>query len=331
MYDELEYMYNVKDEEEKNPKDEDNEEDSVDYLSDITDKFLTEEGYPKNFDIKIIENFYITKKLNKLSSFLNSFNLSEESNSILRLANYSALERGEELRDELKSRILAELSDPYSEKYFEWNYETDFEGLTDIGFNDLEKNFIDTIDQGLIYLYDLNMDNALEILWTAYSLQPEGHHDFDDNIISLQLFQDEDLNQQADSPGRDEVYEIRAEIIRKFSEWIENREPNFEDLEKLSLEDLADTIVKDYPNLDPIIDEINEEWDEFIDSLTKEQKALMESEEVEPYVPEELSEYTDTSSPEHYEFEEPVGTSGDLERLEEKLLSRNFDDLEDYL
>jgi len=331
MYDELEYMYNVKDEEEKNPKDEDNEEDSVDYLSDITDKFLTEEGYPKNFDIKIIENFYITQKLNKLSSFLNSFDLSEESNLILKLANYSALEREEELRDELKSRILAELSDPYSERHFEWNYETDFESITDIGFNDLEKNFIETIDQGLIYLYDLNMDNALETLWTAYSLQPEGHHDFDDNIISLQLFQDEDLNQQADSPGRDEVYEIRKEIIRKFSEWIENREPNFEDLEKLSLEDLADTIVKDYPNLDPIIDEINEEWDEFIDSLTKEQKALMGSEEVEPYVPEELSEYTDTSSPEHYEFEEPVGTSGDLERLEEKLLSRNFDDLEDYL
>jgi hypothetical protein len=331
MYDELEYMYNVKDEEEKNPKDEDNEEDSVNYLSDITDKFLTEEGYPKNFDIKIIENFYITQKLNKLSSFLNSFDLSEESNLILKLANYSALERGEELRDELKSRILAELSDPYSERHFEWNYETDFESITDIGFNDLEKNFIETIDQGLIYLYDLNMDNALETLWTAYSLQPEGHHDFDDNIISLQLFQDEDLNQQADSPGRDEVYEIRKEIIRKFSEWIENREPNFEDLEKLSLEDLADTIVKDYPNLDPIIDEINEEWDEFIDSLTKEQKALMGSEEVEPYVPEELSEYTDTSSPEHYEFEEPVGTSGDLERLEEKLLSRNFDDLEDYL
>jgi hypothetical protein len=324
-------MYNVKDEEEKNPKDEDNEEDSVNYLSDITDKFLTEEGYPKNFDIKIIENFYITQKLNKLSSFLNSFDLSEESNLILKLANYSALERGEELRDELKSRILAELSDPYSERHFEWNYETDFESITDIGFNDLEKNFIETIDQGLIYLYDLNMDNALETLWTAYSLQPEGHHDFDDNIISLQLFQDEDLNQQADSPGRDEVYEIRKEIIRKFSEWIENREPNFEDLEKLSLEDLADTIVKDYPNLDPIIDEINEEWDEFIDSLTKEQKALMGSEEVEPYVPEELSEYTDTSSPEHYEFEEPVGTSGDLERLEEKLLSRNFDDLEDYL
>jgi hypothetical protein len=331
MYDKLEYMHNVKDEEEKSTKDEGEEEDSVDYLLDITDKFLTEEEYPKNFDIKIIENFHISEKLNKLSSFLNLFNLSKESNSILKLANYSVLERGEELRDELKNRILAELSDPYSEKYFEWNYETDFENLIDIGFNDLEKNFIETIDQGLIYLYDLNIDNALETLWTAYSLQPEGHHDFDDNIISLQLFNDEDLNRQTDAPGRGEVYEIRAEIIRKFSEWIENREPNFEDLETLSLEDLADTIVKNYPNLDTIIDEINEEWDEFIDSLTKEQKTSMTEEEVEPYVPEELSEYTDTSFPEHYEFEEPVGTSGDLERLEEKLLSRNFDDLEDYI
>ncbi len=324
-------MYNAKDEEEKNPKDEDNEEDSVDYLSDITDKFLTEEGYPKNFDIKIIENFYITQKLNKLSSFLNSFDLSEESNLILKLANYSALERGEELGRELKSRMLAEVSSYYSEAHFEWDYETDFESLTSIGFNDLEKNFIETIDQGLIYLYDLNIDNALEVLWTAYSLQPEGHHDFDDNIISLQLFQDKDLNRQTDFPGRDDVYEIRVEIIRKFSDWIENREPNFEDLEKLSLEDLANIIVKNYPNLDSAVDEINEEWDEFIDSLSKEQKALMESEEVEPYVPEELSEYTDASSPEHYEFEEPVGTSGDLERLEEKLLSRNFDDLEDYI
>ena len=70
-----------------------------------------------------------------------------------------------------------------------------------------------------------------------------------ENVKQLQNYSYEDLNRQADSPGRVEVLEIRGEMARKFSEWVEYRQPNFEDLEALSLEALIDVIVKNYPNV----------------------------------------------------------------------------------
>jgi hypothetical protein len=332
MYDELEYMYNTKEEGDSPEEEKESEEDVVNHLSDITDNFLDKEDFPGNFDIKVIENSHIKEKLYKLSSFLVMSSLLRESDEILKLANYSILEEAESLRIEIKNRIFKILSDAYSEKNVGWKYETDFnQNITKIGFDGLETDFVRLMDEGLSALDDLDIDTASEVLWAASGLVPEGHHDFDENLTSLLLFQNDDLNRQADRPGRDEVQEIRGEISKKFSEWIEYRAPNFESLESLELEELVNVIVEAYPELDAAVDDIYEEWEEFLDGLSEEQKLIVEPIELEPYVPEETVEYTDTSFPKHYEQEEPVGTSGDLERLEEELFPKNFNKLEEYL
>jgi hypothetical protein len=306
----------------------------VNDATDVTDRFFEYQDFPANLDVKIVENSYIKEKLYKLSFFLSSHNLLKESQDILNLASSSLVEEAEALKAELKSKILNLLPDEYFSQIAGWSYETDFRSEAfNIGFDDLERNFAQLMHDGLFALDDLNMDEALEVLWAASGLTPDGHHDFDNNLISLQNYQDKDLNRQADRPGRDEVLEVREEIAKKFSEWVEYREPNFDDLEKLSLKDLVNTVVKNYPDLDRDVDDISSEWDEFLDALPVEEKSseeALEALELESYVPDEISEYTDTSSPEYHKKEDPVGTSGDLERFEEDLYGKGFAGLGEY-
>jgi len=333
MYDELEYMYNAK-EEKDSPEEEEAEpeDDVVNHLSDITDNFLDKEDFPGNFDIKVIENSHIKEKLYKLSSFLTMSSLLKESDEILKLANYSILEEAESLRVEIKDRIFKILSDAYSEKNVGWKYETDFnKNLTKIGFDSLEADFVRLMDEGLSALEALDTAAASEILWAASGLTPEGHHDFDESLTSLLLFQNDDLNRQADRSENDEAPELHGEISKKFSEWIEHRAPNFESLDSLELEDLVNIIIEAYPELDAAVDDIYEEWEEFLDGLSEKQRSIVEPIELGKDTSEEIMEYADTSFPKYYEQEEHVGTSGDLERLEEKLFPRNFNKLEEYL
>ena len=88
-------------------------------------------------------------------------------------------------------------------------------------------------------------------------------------------------------------------------------------------------IKRDFPDLSSSIDIIYEEWEEFLDSIPNDQKQLFEDEDYSP--PDETLLHTETSSPSHHEREEPVGTSGDLERFEEGLYNKDYKDLQDYI
>jgi len=287
----------------------------ADYLSDVTDKFLEKVDFPKNLDVTIEAASGIKNRLYKLGYFLASYNFLEERNKIIKLAHGSVLEEAKTLRAKLKKEIENLLSDEYHSHFVSWNYETDFKSeAINIGFSNLEKDFAQLMHEGLIALDDLNIDEALEVLWAASGLTPDGHHDFDENLISLDLYLYVDLNRQADQPGGREVLEVRGEMAKKFSEWIEYREPNFENLEDLSLEGFIDVIVENYPNLDRAVDDIYDEWEGFLDKLSTEDKPLAETMEFsglpsygESYVPDEIPEYTDISSPKYHENEEPVG------------------------
>jgi hypothetical protein len=323
MYDKLEQDYMLEKELEEELEDE---------ARDFTDRFdLNLEDAPYNFDIEVVEAFVVKDKLNKLSLFLNKYNFKKESNEVVKLAHSSILDDANELREKLKKEILDLLSDKYSESFTEWNYDTDFKSeVLEFGFNDLEKQFANLMNDGLISLSDLNIDETTEVLWAASGLTPEGHHDFDDNLISLQEYQDRDLNMQSDSPGRDNILEIREEIARKFSEWFEYREPDFESLEDLELEELMNKVSQNIPGIKPLIDNLQEEWEEFLDSVPNDQRWLLiddetTEEEGEPLVPEEIPSYTDLDAPDYYRDEEPIGTLFDVEELEAKLNNPNYD------
>lgn len=323
MYDKLKQNYILED---------DIEDDAEDEARDFTDRFdLGLEDAPYNFDIEVVEAHVVKDKLHKLSLFLNKYNFKKESNEVVKLANVSVLDDANELKEKLKKELFDALSNTYSESFAEWNYDTDFKlEALEIGFNDLEKQFANLMNEGLISLGDLNVDEATEVLWAASGLSPEGHYDFDDNLISLQEYQDRDLNMQTDSPGRDDILEIREEIARKFSEWFEYREPNFESLENLGLEELMSKVSQNISGVDSLINNFREEWEEFLDSVPDDQRWLLtdgETTEVEdePLAPDEIPAYTDTDAPDYYDDEEPIGTLSDVEELEAKLNNPNYD------
>ena len=308
------------------------EDEAEDEAKDLTDNFDLElEDTPYNFDIEVVEAHVVKNKLHKLSLFLNKYNFKKESNEVVKLANVSVLDDANELKEKLKKEVLDSLSDRYSESFAEWNYNTDFKSeILELGFNDLEKQFANLMDDGLISLSDLNIDEATEVLWAASGLAPEGHYDFDDNLISLQEYQDRDLNIQSDSPGRDDILEIREEVARKFSEWFEYREPDFENLERLELEELMDKVSQNISEMEPLVNNLREEWEEFLDSVPDEQRWLLtdgETTEVEdePLTPDEIPAYSDIDAPDYYDDEEPIGTLSDVEELEAKLNSPNYD------
>jgi len=165
-------------------------------------------------------------------------------------------------------------------------------------------------------------------------LLPEGHHDFDENLISLQDYQDQNLNTQSDHPGRDEALEIRGEMARKFSEWFEYRVPNFSELEALSPDDLMSTMSVERPDLKDAIDELRSKKDDELLSKEieeeNEERERLTPVEGEPFAPEEIPEYTDLLSPKYYKWEEPVGTSGDVEELAGDSFDNRFEDLKEY-
>ena len=330
MYDKLEKINALEDNLEDFVDDftEDFLEDFVeDEAKDITDRFDLKDEETPNLEVRVNEASCPKARLTKLSSFLKKNNFRKESYEVLKLANISILDDGNELKEKLKREVLNTLAEEYSENCVDWNYDTDFrESIFELGFSDLEKQFAQLMDDGLASLEDLSMDEASEVLWAASGLTPEGHHDFDNNLISLQDFQNEDLNRQTERPGRDEVLEVRDEIAKKFSEWVEYREPNLESLEDLEFEDLLNKIKTDLPSLSGSMSTIYEEWEEFLDSIPDDQRQLFEDESFS--IPEEVPLYGDTSS---YEKEEPVGTSGDLERLEEKRYGQGYEDLQDYI
>ena len=323
MYDKLEQNYILEN---------DAEDDAEDDAKDLTDKFdLDLENTPYNFDVKIIEAHVVKKKLHKLSAFLNKYNFKKESNEVVKLANVSVLDDANELKEKLKKEVLDLLSDRYSESFAEWDYNTDFKlEILELGFNDLEKQFANLMNDGLISLGDLNIDEATEVLWAASGLSPEGHHDFDDNLVSLQEYQDRDLNIQSDSPGRDDILEIKEEIARKFSEWFEYREPDFESLEGLGLEGLMNKVSQNIPDTESLFNVVREEWEEFLDSVPDDQRWLLTDDEAtetegEPLAPDEIPPYTDFDAPDYYGDEEPIGTLSDVEELEAKLNDPNYD------
>jgi hypothetical protein len=321
MYDELEKIDALEDQLE------DSEEDSVeDEARDITDKFEVEDYDAPNLDVKVVEAYSAEKKLKKLSAFLKRNEFIKESYDVLKLANASVLSDAEELKEKIREDILGVLSEAYSENFSEWNYDTDYnEEILRMGFSELETQFVRLADEGLRSLEDLNVDEALEALWAASGLTPEGHHDFDDNLASLQSFQDRNLNEQSDSPGRDDVLEIREDIARKVSEWVEYRVPDFELLKNMEPDELLREVKTNLPSLSDSADAIYEEWEEFLDSIPDDQKDLFD----DKFAPDEIPAYTELASPDYYDKEEPIGTSSDLERLEESLFDEDREYLED--
>jgi hypothetical protein len=64
------------------------EQEQSDDARDVTDKFLEEQRYPVNLDVKVIANHSIENRLNKLGSFLKNLRLSREYKKVVDLKKY---------------------------------------------------------------------------------------------------------------------------------------------------------------------------------------------------------------------------------------------------
>jgi|15BtaG_2_1085339.scaffolds.fasta_scaffold00677_9 hypothetical protein len=64
------------------------EQEQSDDVRDVTGRFLEEQRYPANLDVKVLESHSIENRLNKLGSFLKNLRLSKEYKKVVDLEKY---------------------------------------------------------------------------------------------------------------------------------------------------------------------------------------------------------------------------------------------------
>tara|TARA_Y100000034_G_C6896173_1_gene413218 strand:+ start:905 stop:2308 length:1404 start_codon:yes stop_codon:yes gene_type:complete len=189
---------------------------------------------------------------------LEAHNLEKEHDSILKkLEGTASLSFISRVNEEVKGELFKILNSWYSEKFGDWDYDTDF-NIEDFihkdenfGFSELDISFIELMHDGLENLNDLNTTEAMGNFMAAREVLPYGHKNIDDDIAEIQIYENTNLTEQGRSAGESRMAArfVRSDMVKKFSDWVQYRGPNFEELYGESIEEIEKVINNNIPEL----------------------------------------------------------------------------------